>query len=148
MKDPLYSYTHLPDGEHLLLNNLQSKPLVTADSTATAILLCHDDVLMYLKCARLWPSKLRLDMIVDALQVFLGRWQGTPVAVKVLKATARADAATIADFQKEAEMLCSLRHPHILNFFGACATADLVRWPEAESLSWRDKDCHNVCCFC
>ena len=61
------------------------------------------------------------------MQVLLGRWRGTPVAVKVLKESAQADAATLADFQTEAEMLCRLRHPNILDFYGACQTANTVR---------------------
>ena len=57
----------------------------------------------------------------------LGRWRGTPVAVKVLKACVQADATTVAEFQKEAEMLRALRHPNILDFYGACLDGDTVR---------------------
>ena len=70
---------------------------------------------------------------VDVPQVLLGSWQGTPVAVKVLKQFAQADDAAKAEFLREAAMLSSLHHPHILNFFGACVTASSVRWQRAIS---------------
>lgn len=70
---------------------------------------------------------------MDAPQVLLGSWQGTPVAVKVLKDFAQAGDAAKAEFLKEAAMLSSLHHPHILNFFGACVTASSVRWRRAIS---------------
>ena len=55
------------------------------------------------------------------------------MAVKMLKASVQADAAVAADFQKEAEMLCCLRHPNILDFYGACLSADTVCSPYGEN---------------
>ena len=74
------------------------------------------------------------------MQVLLGRWRGAKVAVKILKASVQADAAISADFEEEANMLCRLRHPNILDFYGACLTADTVRVAHCrsmEGLVWR-----------
>ena len=89
-------------------------------------------VLFATVCHCAGPRELRRIWGVPDVQVLLGRWRGTPVAVKVLKASAQADAPTLADFQTEAEMLCRLRHPNILDFFGACQTANTVRLANAE----------------
>lgn len=74
------------------------------------------------------------------VQVLLGRWRGAKVAVKILKASVQADAAISADFEEEADMLCRLRHPNILDFYGACLTADTVRVAHCRSMEgwvWR-----------
>ena len=68
------------------------------------------------------------------MQVLLGRWRGARVAVKILKASVQADAAISAGFEEEAKMLCRLRHPNILDFYGACLTADMVRVAHCGSL--------------
>lgn len=54
--------------------------------------------------------------------MLLGRWRGALVAVKVLKQTSlqRSNTAALIEFQQEADMLQRLRHPNILNFYGAC----------------------------
>ena len=54
--------------------------------------------------------------------MLLGRWRGALVAVKVLKQTSlqRSNTAALNDFRQEADMLQRLRHPNILNFYGAC----------------------------
>ena len=51
------------------------------------------------------------------------------VAVKVLRQSSaqRANAAALAEFRQEAETLQSLRHPCILNFYGACFDCEPVR---------------------
>ena len=65
------------------------------------------------------------------VQVLLGRWRGAKVAVKILKASVQADAALLASFKEEAKMLCRLSHPNIMEFYGACLTADKVHLPMA-----------------
>ena len=56
------------------------------------------------------------------LQVMLGRWRGALVAVKVLHEIGEGGESpnALADFRREADTLRSLRHPNILNFYGAC----------------------------
>ena len=68
------------------------------------------------------------------VQVLLGRWRGAKVAVKVLKASVQADSAISANFEEEAKMLCRLRHPNILDFYGACLTSDTVRLLNGRSM--------------
>ena len=41
--------------------------------------------------------------------------------------TEHASSAALADFQREAELLQSMRHPFILNFLGACFDSAPVR---------------------
>jgi tRNA A-37 threonylcarbamoyl transferase component Bud32 len=49
--------------------------------------------------------------------VFLGEYQGQQVAIKVLRQeTHKRD---LDDFKKEMEIMCSLRSPYIVHFFGA-----------------------------
>ena len=71
------------------------------------------------------------------MQVVLGRWRCTLVAVKVLReeCTQHANSAALADFRREAGLLQSMRHPYILNFLGACFNCKPVR---TSSLSWCD----------
>lgn len=70
-------------------------------------------------------------------QVFKADWQGITVAVKTLDRsipTAVKDTPTLLKvkyfsfilqmFQKEINVWKNLRHPNILQFFGACAVAD------------------------
>lgn len=51
------------------------------------------------------------------------------MAIKVLRQSSLQceSAAILADFQREAEMLQSLRHPSIVPFYGACFSAQPVR---------------------
>ena len=69
-----------------------------------------------------------------AEQVLLGRWRGARVAVKILKASVQADTAISANFKEEAKMLCRLSHPNIVEFYGACLTADTVRLANGRSM--------------
>lgn len=59
------------------------------------------------------------------LQVYLGKWRGSEVAVKVLRGGVSPEAA--ADFRLEVDMLASLRHPNILLFLGAALDTLPVR---------------------
>ena len=63
------------------------------------------------------------------LQVLLGRWQLSLVAVKVLKeeCTQQVSSNELANLRREAEMLQALNHPNILRFYGACFTCKPVR---------------------
>ena len=70
---------------------------------------------------------------VILVQVLLGRWRGAKVAVKILKTSVQADAAISANFKSEAKILCRLRHPNIMDFYGACLRADTVRLALAEA---------------
>ena len=56
------------------------------------------------------------------LQVLLGRWKSSLVAVKVLRKEfmKHSNSPQTKDLCKEAEMLHSLKHAHILEFLGAC----------------------------
>lgn len=60
-------------------------------------------------------------------QVYLGKWRGSEVAVKVLRGGVSPEAA--ADFRSEVDMLASLRHPNILLFLGAPLDMVPVRRP-------------------
>eukprot|EP00741_Cyanophora_paradoxa_P023669 tig00021612_g22863.t1 len=51
--------------------------------------------------------------------VYLGVWQGSEVAVKVMNYT-RLDPAAVKSFKEEAQILSRLRHPNICAFYGAC----------------------------
>ena len=64
-------------------------------------------------------------------QVLLGRWRGGLVAVKVLHESCmeHADSAALDGLRKEAEMLQSLHHPNIINFYGACFEGKQARDP-------------------
>ncbi|GAB4813555.1 hypothetical protein N2152v2_000601 [Parachlorella kessleri] len=66
-------------------------------------------------------------------RVFLAKWQRTPVAVKILvntaldvynnKAVKRAltlSNPVLENLQKEAVLMCKLRHPNIVTFLGVC----------------------------
>ncbi|KAG2383064.1 hypothetical protein C9374_004401 [Naegleria lovaniensis] len=48
--------------------------------------------------------------------VFRANWNGTEVAVKALKSDVTSEES--AEFQKEAALLSTLRHPNIVNFYG------------------------------
>jgi serine/threonine protein kinase len=49
--------------------------------------------------------------------VMKGRWRGTDVVVKAISVRNRDEAAL---FCREADVLCSLRHPNIVPFIGVC----------------------------
>jgi serine/threonine protein kinase len=51
------------------------------------------------------------------MQVYLGMWQHTHVAVKFLVDQSEEQQAA---FRREAELLRSLRHPNIVTFLGCC----------------------------
>jgi tRNA A-37 threonylcarbamoyl transferase component Bud32 len=51
--------------------------------------------------------------------VYRALWQGSPVAVKVWHETGWGDAQ-LASVCREVEVLRRLRHPHIVEFYGAC----------------------------
>ena len=55
--------------------------------------------------------------------------------VKVLKQTSlqRSNTAALDEFRQEADMLQSLRHPNILNFYGACFNCHPVRASNADT---------------
>ena len=67
-------------------------------------------------------------------QILLGRWICVQVAVKVLR-KATADPAAHEEFQWEAQLLHSLRHPYILNFFGTSCNGERVRCYHTHHLS-------------
>ena len=83
------------------------------------------------------------------MQVLLGRWRGAKVAVKILRAAVEADAAISANFEEEARMLCRLRHPNILEFYGACLTADAVGFVTGTKHAWMGLAVsHSHCVLC
>eukprot|EP00892_Ulva_mutabilis_P001691 jgi/Ulvmu1/11522/UM078_0011.1 len=55
--------------------------------------------------------------------VHKGRWNGTPVAIKVLKAMNQRHRAKIA---LEVDVLRRLRHPNVVEFLGACTRSNPV----------------------
>ncbi|KAF6257891.1 kinase-like domain-containing protein, partial [Scenedesmus sp. NREL 46B-D3] len=55
-------------------------------------------------------------------EVFLGKYEGTVVAIKRLLTN---DAATIERFVSEVRMLARLRHPNLILFMGYCTTPEL-----------------------
>ena len=63
------------------------------------------------------------------------------VAIKILPPSLAADAERLARFQREAEMLASLNHPHIAAIYGleesAAATALVMELIEGDDLSQR-----------
>jgi serine/threonine protein kinase len=63
------------------------------------------------------------------------------VAIKILPASLAADADRLARFQREAEVLASLNHPHIAAIYGleesAGATALVMELVEGDDLSQR-----------
>lgn len=52
--------------------------------------------------------------------VFKAKFRGQTVAVKKIHAHALMNTASIAEFQSEVAVLCTLRHPNIIGFVGAC----------------------------
>lgn len=52
--------------------------------------------------------------------VFKAKFRGETVAIKKIHAHALSNANSIAEFQSEVAVLCTLKHPHILRFVGAC----------------------------
>ncbi|CDF38666.1 Serine/threonine protein kinase (fragment), partial [Chondrus crispus] len=52
--------------------------------------------------------------------VFKAKFRGETVAVKKIHAHALSNASSIAEFQSEVAVLCTLQHPNILRFVGAC----------------------------
>ncbi|GAB4822575.1 hypothetical protein N2152v2_009621 [Parachlorella kessleri] len=72
-------------------------------------------------------------------RVYVARWQQTPVAVKILLNTAldvySEDAVkqaltlsnpVLENLQKEAALMCSLRHPSIVTFLGVCTVPPCI----------------------
>jgi hypothetical protein len=56
-------------------------------------------------------------------EVFVGTWQGTPVAIKRMHARGVSESAK-RGFQREIALLSGLQHPNILRVWGACELAD------------------------
>lgn len=52
--------------------------------------------------------------------VFKAKFRGETVAVKKIHAHALSNINSITEFQSEVAVLCTLQHPHILRFVGAC----------------------------
>ncbi|KAI0567154.1 Serine/threonine protein kinase [Gracilaria domingensis] len=52
--------------------------------------------------------------------VFKAKFRSQTVAVKKIHAHALMNSASIAEFQSEVAVLCTLRHPNIIGFVGAC----------------------------
>lgn len=52
--------------------------------------------------------------------VFKAKFRGETVAVKKIHAHALSNINSITEFQSEVAVLCTLCHPHILRFVGAC----------------------------
>ena len=62
--------------------------------------------------------------------MLLGRWRGSPVAVKVLKEeVVQTSPSALANFQREAKLLQDLGHPNVVGFFGSCLEAQPVWFP-------------------
>jgi serine/threonine protein kinase len=65
-------------------------------------------------------------------EVWAGRWGHLPVAIKVLRQRVVLDAddvddsvkAAAADFRRECDSLQTIKHPHLLSFYGAGVTLD------------------------
>jgi len=53
-------------------------------------------------------------------QVYKARFRGTTVAVKTISATALVNQNAVREFQSEVAVLCTLRHPNVILFMGAC----------------------------
>lgn len=52
--------------------------------------------------------------------VYKAKFRSETVAVKKIHAHALSNAASVGEFQSEVAVLCTLRHPNILRFVGAC----------------------------
>ena len=71
-------------------------------------------------------SELKLESIIGGGgfgQVWEAKWRGTPVAVKILAASAQAENTSIAilqEFAAEINMVVGMRHPNICLYIGAC----------------------------
>lgn len=61
-------------------------------------------------------------------EVWRGRWRGLPVALKFLKA---ADAEVVEDLQREAALLNTVDHKHVMRLYGMSVPSDDSRpgWP-------------------
>ncbi|KAJ3446249.1 serine/threonine-protein kinase tnni3k-related [Anaeramoeba flamelloides] len=53
-------------------------------------------------------------------KVYKGKWLGNVVAISKLKQSNKFDTEQINSFMQEFLVLCSLRNPNILTFYGAC----------------------------
>ncbi|GJD06453.1 Probable serine/threonine-protein kinase [Galdieria sulphuraria] len=53
-------------------------------------------------------------------QVYKARFRGTAVAVKTISAMALVNQNAVKEFQSEVAVLCTLRHPNVILFMGAC----------------------------
>ncbi len=76
------------------------------------------------------PDTLYLNLSPDT-QVFLGRWHGALVAVKVLRSDWGSEAAR--SLREEAHLLCGLRFPNVLTFLTAYVNIIPVRAGDASS---------------
>lgn len=117
-------------GTVLLLNKFQRK-----QKRLKYNLLLHEDLLAESRIEvtalkQAWevdPQELSLEGRLDTGsegafgEVWRGTWGNTPVAVKVLRKffIDSSDHATVAEFEKEAQFMMTVRHPHVVRFFGA-----------------------------
>jgi len=53
-------------------------------------------------------------------EVYRAKWRGIDVAVKKMPFSLLQNKEFLADFQKEAYLMASLRHPNVLQFLGSC----------------------------
>lgn len=68
-----------------------------------------------------WKNIFSLKTILGGCGVvYLGKWHHNTVAVKCLRVDSAA--AHSDDIEKEASLLCRLRHPNVLLFYGAAIT--------------------------
>jgi len=77
-------------------------------------------------------------------EVWRGEWAGIDVAIKKVS-NAKIGPKEVAAFREEINIMAKLRHPNILQFFGACLEPDLclvTQFAERSSLfhALRDKD--------
>jgi CheY-like chemotaxis protein/tRNA A-37 threonylcarbamoyl transferase component Bud32 len=56
--------------------------------------------------------------------VYKGSYLGTPVAIKVLRGDTLADQETLIRFQREAQILASIRHPNVIELLNTGKTAE------------------------
>lgn len=89
------------------------------EDTKSADVMCAS---LQFELPSLQIKELKLSNLVGAGsfgQVWLGTWNNTPVAVKVLSETSSLTEQQINSFLDEAKMLSRLRHPNVCMFMGA-----------------------------